>query len=156
MSRKSKKFKRVHLPDSKFQSVDVTCFVNKLMLDGKKSKAENILYEALDNLAKETSTNPLEAFKQSLKNVTPLMEVKSRRVGGSTYQVPVEVHPTRGIRLAMKWIIESARKRSGQPMIDKLTKEFVDAFNETGSAITTKINTHKMAEANKAFSHYRF
>jgi len=156
MSRKKKQYKRVFYPDSVYNSLDVTFFINKLMLDGKKSKAEAILYAALEKLAKETSESPLEAFKQSLKNVTPLMEVKSRRVGGSTYQVPMEVKPERGRALAMKWIISASRGRSGQPMSEKLAKELVDAFNDTGAAITTKINTHKMADANKAFSHYRF
>ena len=156
MSRKRKQYKRTFYPDSIYNSLEITHFINKLMLDGKKSKAETIIYTALERLAKETSTNALEAFKQSLKNVTPLMEVKSRRVGGSTYQVPMEVKPERGLALAMKWIIAASRSRSGQPMADKLTKELVDAFNDTGSAVTTKINTHKMADANKAFSHYRF
>lgn len=156
MSRKKKQYKRTFYPDSVYNSLEITFFINKLMLDGKKSKAETIIYSALEKLAKETSTAPLEAFKQSLKNVTPLMEVKSRRVGGSTYQVPMEVKPDRGMALAMKWIIGASRGRSGQPMADKLAKELVDAFNDTGAAVTTKVNTHKMADANKAFSHYRF
>ena len=156
MSRKKKQYKKVFYPDSVYDSLEVTFFINKLMLDGKKSKAEAIMYAALERLAKETSTAPIDAFKQALKNVAPLMEVKSRRVGGSTYQVPIEVKSVRGIALAMKWIIASSRNRSGQPMADKLAKELIDAFNDTGAAVTTKINTHKMADANKAFSHYRF
>ena len=156
MSRRSRKFVRTYEPDPVFGSLVVARFINKVMRSGKKSIAESIVYGALERLAKETSKPVLEAFTLALKNVTPLMEVKSRRVGGSTYQVPVEVRPDRGVALAMKWIIDSARGKAGRPMLDRLFMELMDSFKGTGASCKKREDTHRMAEANKAFAHFRW
>ncbi|MDA1353016.1 MAG: 30S ribosomal protein S7 [bacterium] len=156
MTRRRKDFKRVHLPDSKYGSPNITKFINRVMLQGKKSTAEGIVYSCLLKLAEETKETPIDAFNTAIKNVMPLMEVKSRRVGGSTYQVPIEVRQPRAIALAMKWIIEYARKRSGRSMVSKLSQELIDAFNNVGTSVKKREDTHKMAEANKAFAHFRW
>jgi len=156
MSRKRKNLTREYKPDHKYNSVTVTRFINRLMIGGKKSLAETIFYGAVESLAKETNLPPMEAFEKVIKNVTPQMEVKSRRVGGATYQVPIEVRHARGQSLVMRWLVLNARKRSGRSMIDKLALEFVDSFNGTGASVKKKEDTHKMAEANKAFSHFRW
>jgi small subunit ribosomal protein S7 len=131
-------------------------FVNRMMQGGKKSTARSVLYDALDLVEERTKREPLEVFEQALRNVTPVLEVKPRRVGGSTYQVPVEVEPARAISLAMRWIMAAARARGGRSMAEKLAAEFMDAAGGQGSAIKKKEDTHRMAEANRAFAHYRW
>ncbi len=156
MSRRSKPQKRVPMPDPLYNSVDIAKFVNRLMKKGKKSIAQKIFYSSMDKINEKTKSKPVEVFTKALQNVTPLIEVKARRIGGSTYQVPVEVKPDRGQALGSCWIIESARKRSGKSMVDKLTNEIIDASNGTGASCKKREDTHKMAEANKAFAHYRY
>lgn len=148
--------KRKVLPDPKYKQVVVTKFINVLMHDGKKSVAEKILYEAFDQIAERESANPLEVFDQALDNVRPVIEVKSRRVGGATYQVPVEVRAARRNALAMRWIIEAARKRREKSMSLRLASELIEASRKSGEAYKKCENTHRMAEANKAFSHFRY
>lgn len=155
MSRKRRAEKRNIAPDSKHGSVVLSKFINKVMLDGKKSTAEAIVYEALEKLAQKVKAPEVEAFEQALKNATPLMEVKSRRVGGSTYQVPIEVRKDRGMALAMRWLIGAARSKTGA-MAQNLASELEDSFNETGATIKKREDTHKMAESNKAFAHFRW
>ena len=156
MSRRRRAIKREISPDPIYHDINVSAFINKLMYDGKKSKAESIFYQALDIVAEKTKKEPLEAFNQALKNVMPILEVKSRRVGGASYQVPVEVSPNRRITLGMRWIINFARKRTSKPMQEKLALELIDAVNGVGMAVKKREDTHKMAEANKAFAHYRW
>ena len=156
MPRKGPVPRREILPDPKYGSVLVAKFINCMMRDGKKSVAERIFYQALDIIGQKTGKNPLEVFEKAVENVKPVMEVKSRRVGGATYQVPVEVRPERRISLAVKWLIQSARARSEKGMVNKLANELLDAYNNRGGAIKKKEDTHRMAEANKAFSHFRF
>ncbi len=148
--------KREVLPDPKFGSMQVTKFVNMVMVDGKKSVAEHIIYGALDKLTQKSGGDPLELLEQALENVRPLVEVKSRRVGGATYQVPVEVRAKRRDSLAMRWLIDAARKRSEKSMDQRLAGELIDAVDSKGSAVKKKEDTHRMAEANKAFAHYRW
>ena len=157
--RKARPKKRILLPDPKFHDVLDTRFVNNLMLKGKKSVAFNIFYDALDivgNKMKDSEKSPLEIWKKALDNITPQVEVKSRRVGGATFQVPMEVRPDRKISLSMKNMILYSRKRSGKGMSDKLAAEIMAAYNEEGAAFKRKEDMHKMAEANKAFAHFRF
>jgi small subunit ribosomal protein S7 len=157
--RKAKPKKRIILPDPKFHDILVTRFVNNLMLNGKKSVSFNIFYDALDivaNKMKDSEKTPLEIWKKALENITPQVEVKSRRVGGATFQVPMEVRPDRKISLSMKNMILYSRKRTGRGMSDKLAAEIMAAFNEEGAAFKKKEDMHKMAEANKAFAHFRF
>lgn len=157
--RKSKPKKRIILPDPKFGDILVTRFVNNLMLKGKKSVAFNIFYDALDivgNKMKDSEKTPLDIWKKALENITPQVEVKSRRVGGATFQVPMEVRPDRKISLSMKNMILFSRKRTGKGMSDKLAAEIMAAYNEEGAAFKRKEDMHKMAEANKAFAHFRF
>ena len=156
MPRKGPVPRREILPDPKYGSVLVAKFINCMMRDGKKSVAERIFYQALDIIGQKTGKNPLEVFEKAVENVKPVMEVKSRRVGGATYQVPVEVRSERRISLAVKWLIQSARARSEKGMVNKLANELLDAYNNRGGAIKKKEDTHRMAEANKAFSHFRF
>lgn len=156
MSRRHSAEKREVLPDPKFGDQTVTKFMNSIMKEGKKSVAERILYCALDIIQEKARKNPLEIFHEALVNVKPNVEVRSRRVGGATYQVPVEVRPIRSQALATRWIILSARNRSEKNMIEKLAGEILDAASNKGAAIKKKEDTHKMAEANKAFSHYRW
>lgn len=144
------------LPDPKFSSELLAKFINILMVNGKKSIAENIVYAALHNLSKKLHKKELEVFELALDQVKPVIEVKSRRVGGSTYQVPVEVRPIRRNALAMRWIVEAARKRIDQSMSLRLTNELLDAIGSKGAAVRKKEEVHKMAEANKAFAHYRW
>jgi small subunit ribosomal protein S7 len=148
--------KREVLPDPKFGSRLVTKFVNIMMLRGKKSVAERIMYQALDSVEERSRQEGLKMFKGALDNVKPAVEVKSRRVGGSTYQVPVEVRPDRRTSLAMRWLIVAARRRPERSMADKLAAELLDAANNRGSAVKKREDTHKMAEANKAFAHFRW
>lgn len=154
--RKSKPKKRYVLPDPKFQDVTVTKFVNSLMYDGKKSIAYDIFYGAVDLVEKRTKENGLEIWKKALANVSPYVEVKSRRVGGATFQVPTEVRPERKNSLGMKWLITYARTRGEKTMTEKLAGEIIAASKGEGAAVKKKDDTHRMAEANKAFSHFRF
>jgi small subunit ribosomal protein S7 len=143
-------------PDPRFNSVLVSKFINKLMARGKKSTAEHIMYSTIEELERRAKRAGLEVFEQAMRNATPVIEVKPRRVGGATYQVPVEIKGDRRESLAMRWLIGAARKRSGKSMVDRLTAELMDASNNTGTTIKRREDTHKMAEANRAFSHYRF
>ena len=156
MSRRSKPAKRIPAPDPMYNSVDIAKFINRLMKRGKKSIAQKIFYSSMDKIQEKTKEAPMEVFKKALTNVTPLIEVKARRIGGSTYQVPVEVKPERGQALGSCWLIESARKRSGKSMVDKLTSEILDASNGSGASVKKREDTHKMAEANKAFALYKY
>ncbi len=144
------------LPDPKFNSKLAARFINCVMKDGKKSLAESILYKALDIIQNKTKEDPLVIFKQAVSNAKPVLEVKSRRVGGSTYQIPVDVRPDRRVALAMRWLIGFARQRSENSMEERLAAELLDAYNKRGATIKKKEDTHKMAEANKAFAHYRW
>jgi small subunit ribosomal protein S7 len=157
MSRGERKVtKRIPPPDAKYNSLTVARFINRLMLRGQKATAERVVYNALQLSAQQVNSKPEEVLEQAIKNVTPLLMVKSRRVGGATYQVPTEVDAEQGRALAMKWLIASARARSGKSMEEKLAGEFVDAVNGRGVAIKKREDAHKMAEANKAFAHYRW
>jgi len=156
MPRRTRPPKRETQPDVKYNNVTLAKFINKMMRDGKKSLAEGIVYDALDLIEKRTRREPVEVFEQALKNATPILEVKPRRVGGATYQVPVEIRGDRRLSLAMRWLVDTARKRSGKSMAEKLAAELMDAANSTGATIKKKEDTHKMAEANKAFAHYRW
>ena len=144
------------LPDPKFGSELLAKFINVLMVDGKKSVAETIVYGALDKLAERTGKEPLEAFEIALENVRPTVEVKSRRVGGATYQVPVEVRPVRRNALAMRWLVDAARKRGEKSMAQRLAGELLDAADNKGSSVKKREDVHRMAEANKAFAHFRW
>ena len=154
--RKSKPKKRILLPDPKFNDVLVTRFVNNMMYDGKKSTAYSIFYDAVEIVEKKTSENGLDTWKKALNNVMPAVEVKSRRVGGANFQVPTEVRPERKVALGMKWLISYARRRGEKTMMEKLAGEIISAAKGEGAAVKKKEDMHKMAEANKAFSHFRF
>lgn len=156
MSRRRVAAKREVLPDPRFGSVMLTKFMNMVMASGKKSVAEKIVYGALDVIESKGHSEPLEVLTKALENVQPRVEVKSRRVGGATYQVPVEVRPSRRSALAMRWLIDAARKRNEKSMPSKLAGELLDAFESRGAAAKKREETHRMAEANKAFSHYRW
>jgi small subunit ribosomal protein S7 len=156
MPRRREVAKRVILPDPKFHDRLVAKFVNALMLDGKKSTAEKIVYGAFDLIQERTGNDPVEVFKKALENVRPVVEVKSRRVGGSTYQVPVEVRSSRRDALAMRWVAGFARGRGEKTMQERLAAEFLDAADNRGSSVKKREDTHRMAEANKAFAHYRW
>ena len=156
MARRRVAEKRETLPDPKFHDIMVTKFINVLMLCGKKSVAERIFYGALDVISDRSKQDPLATFKRAMDNVKPVLEVKSRRVGGSTYQVPVEVRPDRRQALSARWIVQAAKSRSERTMRQRLASELMDAANNTGISVKKKEDTHKMAEANKAFAHYRW
>ena len=156
MPRKGPVTKREILPDPKFGSVLASRFMNRLMLDGKKGVAENIFYGALDIVGEKSQEDPLKAFEKALENVKPHLEVKSRRVGGATYQVPLEVRPDRQVALAIRWLISFARNRGEKGMVARLSGELLDAYGNRGGAVKKKEDTHRMAEANKAFAHYRW
>jgi len=156
MSRRHAAEKRVILPDPKFGDLVVSKFMNCLMLGGKKSAAEKILYGAFDLMEKKAGADPLKSFHEAIDNVKPAIEVRSRRVGGATYQVPVEVRTSRRQALAIRWIVDLARKRSENTMTERLSGELLDAANNRGAAVKKREDTHKMAEANKAFAHYRW
>lgn len=156
MARRNRAPKRPVAPDVKYNSQLVASFINKLMENGKKTVAASIFYDAVD-LAEERAKKPgLEVFEQAIKNATPLIEVRPRRVGGATYQIPLEVRPDRRQSLAIRWLINSARARSGKSMVEKLAAEFLDAANNQGATVKKREDTHKMAEANRAFAHYRW
>ncbi|HMN36562.1 MAG TPA: 30S ribosomal protein S7 [Hyphomicrobium sp.] len=156
MSRRHAAQKREVIPDPKFNDLVVTKFMNAVMEDGKKSVAERMVYGAFDKMEAKAKANALDLFKQALENVMPAVEVRSRRVGGATYQVPVEVRNERRQALAIRWIISAARARNENTMVDKLSGELLDAANNRGTAVKKREDTHKMAEANRAFSHYRW
>ena len=156
MPRRGKVERRVVAPDPRYNSELVSRFVNKVMQRGKKGVAEKIMYGAMDIIQSRTGRSPIEVFEQALYNVTPVLEVKPRRVGGATYQVPVQIEGSRRQSLAIRWLISSAQSRPGKTMADRLANELLDAFNGTGATIKRREDTHRMAEANRAFSHYRF
>lgn len=156
MPRRYRPQRRPVLPDIRYNSVLVGMFINRMMYSGKKSTARRLFYQAMDLVSERTKREPLEVLESALRNVTPSVEVKPKRVGGSTYQVPMDVDKERGESLAMRWILSAARARSGRSMAEKLAAEVVDAFNNTGAAVKKKEETHRMAEANRAFSHYRW
>jgi small subunit ribosomal protein S7 len=156
MSRRHAAEKREVLPDAKYGDKVLTKFMNNLMIDGKKSVAEKIVYNAMDRVERKIKRSPIEVFTEALDNVKPAVEVRSRRVGGATYQVPVEVRPERREALAIRWLIDSSRKRNENTMEERLAAELVDAVNGRGTAVKKREDTHKMADAKKAFSHYRW
>ena len=156
MARRRAAEKRVILPDPKFRSLVIAKFVNMIMMHGKKSVAESIVYGALESVSEKTKIDPVEALETALENVRPVVEVKSRRVGGATYQVPVEVRPERRNALAMRWIVDAARKHGEKGMGARLAGEILEATENRGSAVKKREDTHRMAEANKAFAHYRW
>ena len=156
MSRRHRAERREITPDAKFGDLVLAKFMNSLMYDGKKSAAEGIIYGAFDTIAVKTKQDPLIVFHEALRNVSPALEVRSRRVGGATYQVPVEVRPDRRRALAIRWLVTAARKRGENNMTEKLAAELLDASNNRGTAVKKREDTHKMAEANRAFSHYRW
>jgi small subunit ribosomal protein S7 len=156
MSRRHKADKREIIPDAKYGDVILSKFMNSIMYEGKKSVAESIVYGALDQVEAKAKSDPLELFKTALQNVAPAIEVRSRRVGGATYQVPVEVRTERRQALAIRWIIQAARDRNDKTMVERLSAELLDAANNRGNAVKKREDTHRMAEANRAFSHYRW
>ena len=156
MGRKKKTIDRGHQPDARYNSLAVTKFVCRMMWQGKKSICSAIMYDALAKLQEKSGAPALEAFTKAMENVKPMVEVKSRRVGGATYQVPIEIRDIRREALAMRWVITAARKRSGKSMADRLAAALSDAFNNTGTSVKKREDTHRMAEANKAFAHYRW
>ena len=156
MPRRAKVERRIVLPDPRYNSRTLAKFINKMMLRGKKSTSERIVYTAMGLIETRMRRNPIDIFDTAMRNATPVLEVKPRRVGGATYQVPVEIRADRRTSLAMRWIIQAARKRPGKSMSERLAGELMDAMNNTGGAVRRKEETHKMAEANKAFSHYKW
>ena len=156
MPRRGSVPKRDVLPDPLYGSKVVTKLINQIMLDGEKSVAQKIVYEAFEEVGKKLNQDPMEVFKQALTNITPMVEVKARRVGGANYQVPIEIRPERRQTLAIRWLVISTRKRSEREMSKKLAAELMDAYNNTGASVKKKEDTHRMAEANKAFAHFRF
>ena len=156
MSRRRAAIKRVVLPDAKYGDIVLTKFINTMMYDGKKSASETIAYDALEIIQKKTSSDPLKFFHDALNNIKPSVEVRSRRVGGATYQVPTEVREERRLALALRWLINASRERKEKTMRDRIAAELMDAANGRGGAVNKRENTHKMADANKAFSHYRW
>ena len=156
MPRKGHIAKRDVLPDPIYQNVVVTKLINNIMLDGKKGVAQKIVYDAFERIAKETGKEALEVFNDAMNNIMPALEVKSRRIGGATYQVPIDVRPERRQTLALRWMTEFSRKRGDRTMEQRLAKEIMDAANNTGASVKRKEYMHRMAEANKAFAHYRF
>jgi small subunit ribosomal protein S7 len=156
MPRRYKPPKRLVTPDPVYGSESVAKFVNIVMHDGKRAVAERVMYDALKRAGRQARKEPIEVFDQALRNATPLLEVKPRRVGGATYQVPIEIRPDRRLALARRWLVRFARQRNGRSMAEKLAQELVDAANNTGGAVRRKEETHRMAESNKAFSHFRY
>jgi small subunit ribosomal protein S7 len=156
MSRRHSAEKREFVPDAKYGDLVVAKFMNSIMYEGKKSVAESIVYGAFDQIEQKAKTDPLGVFKQALENVAPAIEVRSRRVGGATYQVPVEVRNERRQALAIRWLIAAARQRNDKTMVERLSAELLDASNNRGNAVKKREDTHRMAEANRAFSHYRW
>ncbi len=155
MPRRNRPPKRIPPPDAKYGNLHVAMFINRMMRGGKKSLATRIMYDAFDRMEERAKKDPVEVFEMAIRNVAPAVEVKPKRVGGSTYQVPIDVSHERGITLAMRWLIMFARDRSGRSMSEKLTNELLDAYNGQGNAVRRKDETHRMAEANRAFAHFR-
>ena len=156
MSRKNKAPERIFYPDSRYQSLTLSKFINFIMYDGKKSSAEKIIYDALNRIKEKTKEDPIKVFNDAINNIRPNLEVRSRRVGGATYQVPVEVKTKRSQTLALRWLLDATRKRKNKSMSDKLMNELMDASQNKGSAIKKREDTHRMAESNKAFAHFRW
>ncbi len=156
MARRNRPERRLIPPDARYGNVTVQILINKLMTCGKKSTSERIVYSAFERIQTQTGRDPIDVFNQAVRNTTPVLEVKPRRVGGATYQVPVEIRPDRRIALSMRWILTSSRTRGGRSMTERLASELLDAANNTGSAIKKREETHRMAEANRAFVHYRW
>jgi small subunit ribosomal protein S7 len=156
MARRNRPEKRLIPPDPRYANVTVQILINKLMTRGKKSTSERVVYGAFDRIQSQTGRDPLDVFQQAVRNTTPVLEVKPRRVGGATYQVPVEIRPDRRIARSMRWLLNASRTRGGRSMSEKLASELLDAANNTGAAIKRKDDTHRMAEANRAFVHYRW
>jgi small subunit ribosomal protein S7 len=156
MSRKARTTKRKILPDPKYHDKLVSKFVNKVMYQGKRSLAERLVYVSFDSIGQKTNEDPLKVFKTALENIKPVVEVRSRRVGGATYQVPMEVRPDRRVSLGLKWLVLYARERGEKTMADRLAGEILDAYSNRGNAVKKRDDVHKMAEANKAFAHYRW
>ena len=156
MPRRGKVIRRLTPPDARYNNLWVQVMINKIMKCGKKSTAERIMYQALESAAERTKEDPVHVLETALRNVMPTLEVRPRRVGGATYQIPLEVRPSRRLSLAMRWILVAARARQGRPMAERLATELVEAFREQGTAIKRRDDTHRMAEANKAFVHYRW
>ena len=156
MPRRNRPVKRVIAPDAVYMSEAISKFINVVMSKGKRSTAEKVVYDALARASKQAKKEPLEVFETAMRNATPLLEVKPRRVGGATYQVPIEIRPDRRLALARRWIVRFARQRGGKSMSEKLAFELLDASNNVGGAVKRKEETHRMAESNKAFSHFRF
>ena len=156
MSRRRAAEKRVVIPDHKYKDIILTKFMNRIMIDGKKSISEKIVYGAFEIISEKTEKSPIDFFHEALNNVKPSLEVRSRRVGGATYQVPMEVRQERGTAMALRWLVNFSRSRNGRSMAQKLAGELMDAANEAGNAVRKREETHKMAEANKAFAHYRY
>jgi len=156
MARRNRAERRQTPPDARFNSSNVQVLINKVMTRGKKSTAERVVYGAFDRIQAQTGRDPLDVFQQAVRNTTPVLEVKPRRVGGATYQVPVEIRADRRLALSMRWLLNAARSRNGRSMSEKLAAEFLDAANNTGAAIKRRDDTHRMAEANRAYVHYRW
>ena len=156
MARRNRPVRRPTPPDARYTNVQVQVLINKLMTRGKKSTSERVVYGAFERIQGQTGRDPLDVFQQAVRNTTPVLEVKPRRVGGATYQVPVEIRRDRRLAHSMRWLLGSARSRSGRSMSERLASELLDAANNTGAAIKKRDDTHKMAEANKAFAHYRW
>ncbi|MGE0081154.1 MAG: 30S ribosomal protein S7 [Thiohalomonadaceae bacterium] len=156
MSRRKQAIKREILPDPKFGNKTLSKFINTVMLDGKKSVAEKIVYGALDRVSEKSKVQPIDLFEKALNNIRPMVEVKSRRVGGANYQVPVEVRASRSMALAMRWLVDASRKRGEKSMAQRLAGELLDAAENRGAAVKKREDTHRMAEANKAFAHFRW
>ena len=156
MSRKKRAPKRIFYPDAKYQSLVLSKFINFIMYDGKKSVAEKIVYNALDQIKSKTKEDPIKIFNEAINNIRPNLEVRSRRIGGATYQVPIEVKTNRSQTLALRWLLEATRKRKNKTMSEKLFNELMDASQRKGAAMKKREDTHKMAESNKAFAHYRW
>lgn len=155
MPRKKRNYNRDIAPDPKFKSILASRFINYIMLDGKKTVAQEIFYDAMTTVEEKSGKDALTVFQTAIKNISPMVEVRSRRVGGANYQVPVEVRPERRMQLAFRWVLEAARKKKGTPMSQRLASEILDAYNKTGSVFKKKEDTHRMAEANRAFAHLR-
>lgn len=156
MARRNRPERRPIPQDARYSNVTVQVLINKLMTRGKKSTAERVVYGAFDRIGSQTGRDPLDVFQQAVRNTTPVLEVKPRRVGGATYQVPVEIRPDRRLALSMRWLLNAARSRGGRSMSERLANELLDAANNTGAAIKRRDDTHRMAEANRAFVHYRW
>ncbi len=156
MARRRRAEKRTILPDPRYGSVELSRFINKVMIDGKQTTAQRIVYAALDEAESKSSRSGLDVFQQAVRNSTPQVQVKSRRVGGATYQVPTEIRPEKQLAMAMRWLVQAARERSGRPMAERLAQEFLEASQGQGTAVKRKEDLHRMAEANRAFAHYRW